>query len=204
MVGGCSKQEEGDPAVWFNFYYLLYFVLDFTFCEMRKMNLMFFVVLFVAAACNKKEQNNVEVTSAEQPKSEINVPNERPRLNVMLQDGRNVDLRTLEENFMLVLFNPTCDHCHDQARQIKNKIAAFSKYNIYFVSSESMDIVQQFAKQLELENLKNVYFGTATGEKVYEEFGPISTPSTYIYKKDGSLVESFDGLVDVEVMMKYL
>jgi len=159
----------------------------------------------VAVSCNKTRTPDGDTNiKNDEPSTPVRVPNERPELSVMLLDGRNIDLRILEEDFMLVLFNPTCDHCHDQAKQIKNRIDAFKDYNIYFVSSESIEITRQFSKQLELENLKNVYFGNATGEKVFDQFGPISTPSTYIYKKDGSMVESFDGLVDVEVMIKYL
>lgn len=158
-------------------------------------------VLMFMFSCESKKAETVRGEDAS-PKPVQR--NERPDLKVMLQDGRQIDLRTLEEDFVLVLFNPDCDHCHEQAKQIKGRMEAFSKYNLYFVSSQDMEMINEFAKQMELTNQKNVFFGNAASQAVYDVFGPIPTPSTYIYKKDGAFIQSFESLVDVEVIVKYL
>lgn len=161
-------------------------------------------VATLIAACDNRAQNESKAEPVAEQQQPTAIRNERPSLKIMLTDGRQLDLRNLSEDFVLVLFNPECDHCHDEARQIKSRLEAFAKYNLYFVSSENMEMIDQFAKQVELEKQPNVFFGNGASQSVYDNFGPIPTPSVYIYKKDGQRVQDFEGQVDVEVIIKYL
>jgi peroxiredoxin len=157
-----------------------------------------------AAACGSKEKKP-EPTPAENPTPSVaTVKNERPVMTLTLTDGSQIDAQALNEQMVLVLFQPDCDHCQNEATQIRKRLNAFKDYQLYFISSQPMEAIQKFAKDYKLYDLPNVHFGFTTVENVLNNYGAISAPSIYIYTKEGRLVESFDGLVDVEVVIKYL
>jgi thioredoxin-related protein len=162
--------------------------------------LAFIVVVFVG--CEKKEK---PVEKAEDVKVvEPEIKNERPVMTFTLTDGSKVDAQTIGEKMVLVLFQPDCDHCQAEAKQIKARLDAFRDYHLYFISSQPMEVINQFAKDYQLAGKENVHFGWTSVENVLNNFGAISAPSIYIYTKEGRLVESFDGQVDVEVVIRYL
>jgi thioredoxin-related protein len=163
--------------------------------------LLFVVVVFVS--CETKENKPVEkAEAAEVAKPEIK--NERPLMTFTLTDGNKVDAQEINEKMVLVLFQPDCDHCQAEAKQIKARLDAFKDYQLYFISSQPIEVINQFAKDYQLSGKNNVHFGWTSVESVLNNFGAISAPSIYIYTQEGKLVESFDGQVDVEMVIRYL
>jgi peroxiredoxin len=156
----------------------------------------------ILSACVKKEKPVEEVVEKE--KAPTVIKNERPVMTFTLTDGGQVDAHELDDKMVLVLFQPDCDHCQMEAKQIKNRLEAFKDYELYFISSHPMALIQEFAKDYQLVNIPNVHFGYTSVQSVWNNYGGISAPSIYIYSKEGRLVESFEGQVDVEVVIKYL
>ena len=109
----------------------------------------------------------------------------------------------LPGNVALVLFQPDCDHCQREAEQIRLNLEGFKDYKLYFISSAPMPEITRFAEQYKLVNLNNVVFARTEAQNVIKAFGPIEAPSIYLYKK-GSLIESFNGEVAIEVVLKYI
>lgn len=163
---------------------------------------IFIFAIFFIAGCEPKKP----LKEAEKPPvvAEPEIRNERPVMTFTLSDGEQVDVRDLDQQMVLVLFQPDCSHCKDEAKQIKNRLEAFTNYNLYFISSQPMEEVNNFAKEYGLDGLANVHFGWTSVESVLNNFGAISAPSIYIYTKEGRLVESFEGQVDVETVIRYL
>ncbi|HYC85664.1 MAG TPA: redoxin domain-containing protein [Chryseosolibacter sp.] len=158
-------------------------------------------LLMFIAGCEKKEPPaKVEAPAVETPV----IKNERPVMAFTLTDGSMVNARDIDEQMLLILFQPDCDHCQDEARQIKKRLEAFKDYQLYFISSQPIEMIEKFSRDYQLTNLPNVHFGHTEVQNVWNNFGSISAPSMYLYSKEGRLVESFEGLVDVEVIIKYL
>jgi thioredoxin-related protein len=132
------------------------------------------------------------------------VKDDRPPITIRLTDGTDLKVKEQNRKMVLVLFQPDCDHCQDQAKQIRKRLEAFKDYRIYFISSEAQETILKFSRDYDLFNKDNVSFGFVSVDDVLSHFGSISTPSIYIYKETGELVQSFDGLVDVEVVIQYL
>lgn len=166
--------------------------------------ILLFIICFLALSCSSRDRDNKQESEAIPEAAVAPIKNERPVMNLTLTDGRQIDAQTMNEQMVLVLFQPDCDHCQREATQIKKRLEAFRDYKIYFISSHPMEIIQKFATDYKLDNEPNVFFGYTTVENVLNNYGAISAPSIYIYTKEGRLVESFDGLVDVEVIIKYL
>ncbi len=164
--------------------------------------LVIFAVCVAILSCGKKQQTE----SAVEDETTLPTPvrNDRPPITIRLTDGTDVKIREQESKMVLILFQPDCDHCQDEAKQISGRLEAFKDYQIYFVSSESQETILKFSKDYDLFNKDNVHFGFASVDDILAHFGSISTPSIYIYNESGELVQSFDGLVDVSVIIQYL
>jgi peroxiredoxin len=158
--------------------------------------------LLFAYGCVQKEKP-ADVIVPEQETQPV-IRNERPVMTFTLTDGSQVNAQELRDQMLLILFQPDCDHCQDEAKQIKKRMEAFKDYQLYFISSHPLDLIEKFSKEYQLVNMPNVHFGYTPVQSVWNNYGSISAPSVYIYSKEGRLVESFEGQVDVEVIIKYL
>jgi peroxiredoxin len=162
-----------------------------------KQVMLFFAVLVALSGCSKKEKE----VSQQAVKT---VPNDLPVMTISLPDGKTIDAKTLEGKNILILFQPDCDHCQHEAEDIRENLAAFADYTLYFISSASMADIEKFAADYKLADNRNVVFGWTSTENVLNNFGPIQAPSVYIYTGQGRLVQKFNGQTDIGVILKYL
>lgn len=163
-----------------------------------------FILLLITGCSGKEGSAPSEKSTDTMQAVAAETKNERPLMTLTLADGSLIEARDLEEPMLLIFFQPDCDHCQNEAKQIRQKLDEFRDYKLYFISSHPMDVIRKFAADYKLNDQPNVHFGYATVESVLNNYGPISAPSVYIYSRDGRLVESFDGEVDVGVIIKYL
>jgi thioredoxin-related protein len=122
---------------------------------MLKKNLPFFVFAFAVMllGCDqKKEEKQTETPTVAEK-------NDRPVMQVTLVDGKQIEMSTREENMILIFFQPDCDHCQHEAEDIEKRMNEFKDYNLYFISSHPMDIIQQFAVDYKLVKYPNLYLG---------------------------------------------
>ena len=205
MVGRCSKQKKGNQALWHDYFVVTYLILGVEiFLIMRKRIICLLIMLFAAItfSCDKKPRTESAVE--DEPVNKVVERDDRPPITLRLIDGTNVQVQKLKKKIIIILFQPDCDHCQDEAKQIEKRFDAFRNYELYFVSSEQPEVILQFAKDYQLLNKPNIYFGFVSVDDVVNNFGSISTPAIYIYKETGELVQNFDGLVDIDVVVKYL
>jgi peroxiredoxin len=127
-----------------------------------------------------------------------------PPLEIQLNDGSKVSVKNLPGKIALILFFPDCDHCQREAAQIQKNITGFKDYTLYFISSAPFEDINHFATTYQLQNYKNVVFARSEAKNVIEAFGPIETPTIYLYNKDGGLIETFSGEIAIEVVLKYI
>ena len=127
-----------------------------------------------------------------------------PPLEIQLNDGSKVSVKNLPGKIALILFFPDCDHCQREAAQIQKNIGGFKDYTLYFISSASFEDINHFAHTYQLANYKNVVFARAESRDVIDAFGPIETPTIFLYDKNGNLIETFSGEVAIEVVLKYI
>lgn len=135
---------------------------------------------------------------------ELGNVNGLPPLEIQLKDGSKVSVKNLPGKIALILFFPDCDHCQREAAQIQKNLAGFKDYTLYFISSAPFEEINHFAHTFQLANYKNVVFARAESRDVIQTFGPIETPTIFLYDKNGELIESFSGEVAIEVILKYI
>jgi peroxiredoxin len=153
-----------------------------------------FVTLLVCCS-NSNEKKQAEIAQAK---------NDLPMLEITLNDGSKKSVKDLPGKIALILFFPDCDHCQREAEQIQKNISGFKDYTLYFISSANFEEINHFATTYQLHNYKNVVFARTESQNVLDAFGPIETPTIYLYNKDGKLIETFAGEIAVEVILKYI
>ena len=104
---------------------------------------------------------------------------------------------------ILIFFNSTCDHCQQEAIDIKENISGFNKGAVVFFSSESLAAIRDFSTRSGLSAHSFVHFAKIDSEKLFDEFGVLSVPHTFIYNKERKLVKEFKGAAAAEAILKY-
>lgn len=174
------------------------------------MNRLFHLVLLLCVGLTACGNKDTSAPSAEQSKvkpeaEQIRSPTtEVPDLPLTLRDGTRKSASELSGNVALILFQPDCDHCQREAEDIRRNIDGFKDFELYLISSAPLEEVIQFARQYDLEGQKQVHLATTTVPDILRSFGPIDAPSIYLYGQDGKLIQSFNGEVAIEVVLKYI
>lgn len=194
LVGGYPEQKKGNSTVWDGraryICHLYNFIIHLT---MYKIIISLLVVNLVILSCSsKKDEKQISP-----PSTETAAVNEYPDIVLVLADGGKIQTRALKGNNIFILFQPDCDHCQEEAIHIEQRLDEFKEYTLYFISSAPMEQIKGFAQNFDLDGKKNVRFAWTTTEGVLTHYGPIPTPSVYIYS-NGRLKQSFQGQTDIE------
>lgn len=140
------------------------------------------------------------VTQQAEPVASAPAPpaSDLPDLTITKLDNSQVRVKDLQGRNILVLFQPDCDHCQRETKEIRAHLAAFKDYTLYFVSNYPADQLRKFAQDYQLAFEPNVVFATATLEGILNTLGPQPSPSVYIYDEQGRLVNKFLGETKIE------
>lgn len=164
-----------------------------------------FVLLAMFTSCTGKSGAKTDPAKlAAETEQSDSLMEKAPKFNLILENGDKTTLDKLPGKVALILFQPDCDHCQREAEDIKRHIAGFKSFQLYFVSSAPIDEVIAFARKYDLYGHPNVKLGTTTVTDIINTYGPIDAPSIYLYGDDGSLIQSFNGEVAIEVVIKYI
>ena len=165
------------------------------------MKILVVLIMFTSLiACSQNEKPKHESAAAETPAP----ANQQPDFLIVFLDGQKKSFQTLEGKVALILFQPDCDHCQREAADIEKNLPGFKDFKLYFVSSASLNEIDAFAREYKLKDKPNVFFGTTEAVNVLKHFGPVETPSLYLYSEQKQLIESFNGEVAIEVVVKYI
>lgn len=165
---------------------------------MMKIVYAFLVLSFMVSGCSSKKEEKANTSTPS--RQEVN---EYPPLTLKLENGEQLAAKSLKGNNVFVMFQPDCSHCQEEAIHIEQRLQEFNDYTLYFISSAPMDQITAFAESFDLDDQEQVKFAWTAPEGVLTYYGPIQTPSVYIYS-DGKLRQSFNGQTDIETILKAL
>jgi hypothetical protein len=111
---------------------------------------------------------------------------------------------SLGKSLILILFNSSCDICHAEATQIKNKLGLLKTARLIFVSIEPSKDIEKFSLSTKLKNEDNVFFYRIDPEMVSNLFGSAGVPQINIYDSNYALIKEFDGEIKVSAVASYL
>jgi hypothetical protein len=196
LVGGCTEQKENSTGLWNRRPDQLCFILDLILnLNGSMLRTIYILMTLPLIACSVKTEEKEEVSAAQ--------ANEYPDISLTLENGQKVSAKQLEGNNVFVLFQPDCDHCQEEAIHIGQRLGEFGDYNLYFISSAPMEQITAFARNFDLDDKPRVKFAWTSTEGVLTYFGPIQTPSVYIYKQ-GKLKQGFNGQTEIDKILSAL
>jgi len=130
--------------------------------------------------------------------------NDLPTMVLKELDGSSIFTKELSpDRIILILFQPDCDHCQREARQIKENIGAFADYSLYFISADSLNEINNFSITYALNDISTIHFAQADVQSILDNFGPIPAPSLYIYSA-GKLIAKFNGETKIDEILNSL
>lgn len=166
---------------------------------LKRLQLLQLLALIFLFQCQKSEKIS---SAAQQTNTSEPAVNEMPSMEVILLNGSKKNMKDVNEDVVIILFQPDCDHCQREATQIQERLRVFDDYSLYFISSSSLGEIEKFSTDYKL-NGPQIHFAQTTVESILSNFGSIPAPSLYIYRKK-KLVKKFNGETNIEEVLKFL
>lgn len=130
-----------------------------------------------------------------------------PELRLVKQDRttlRNADLNN-GATLMLMLFNPTCEHCEDQTDTLRKYIYLFKKTNLILVAGPMMGpYLDMFKNGHKLDDYPTIQLALDSNAYADKTFLYQTLPQINIYDKNQKLVKIFVGNVPIDSLRQYI
>lgn len=105
---------------------------------------------------------------------------------------------------IFLYFNSECEHCQNEAEQIRDNIKKFANVQLVFISFEEPKQIEAFAAKYKLNHYDNVNFLCDSKVSFATTFDVNSLPTVVIYDKNKKLVKKIKGEVKVENILNML
>jgi peroxiredoxin len=162
-------------------------------------------IQFSCSSSTKKDNQTTASTEVSKDSTGTQGGKTLPDMKLVNLNGSEFNARTLTGyKTILILFQPDCEHCQNEARQIAERLPKFAAYKLYFISSATVKDIEKFSSDYKLSGFSNINFAHTEVQSVLDSFGPIPAPSLYIYSDKGELTEKFEGEMEIDVVLKYL
>jgi peroxiredoxin len=110
--------------------------------------------------------------------------------NPYTQDSLSGELTTV-----FIWFHSNCDFCVHKARNIAEHLHDFTDTQLLFISSEAVEVIETFAKNMGLLDQPDVLFLQDRKHIFPMRFDVNSAPHTLVYDKNRELLRRFAGQV---------
>lgn len=106
----------------------------------------------------------------------------------------------------VMLFNPSCSHCEDQAELLMQRIGEFSKVRIVMLTDTMNSLyLPNFITAYKIDQHKDVVtIGTDIGDYIKNAFLYQSLPQISVYNAERKLVRNYSGGVAIDSLVQYL
>lgn len=158
------------------------------------------IVLFSLSYCFLFSCSTPSSQSKESETPATPSQNDLPSMPITTLDRADINTRNLKGNTILILFQPDCDHCQREAREIRENLEAFRAYNLYFISADQMSAIEKFGNDYDLIGHPNIHLALTSVDNVLKSFGAIAAPSVYIYTNQ-RLMQKFNGETAIEKIL---
>jgi len=158
---------------------------------------------------NKSEQKNaLFITTADGKKvyyNEVGAP--LPPFRFYRNDGRFVTHESLYNDapLLVVLFNPTCEHCQLMAQEFKNNISLFRKSHLVFVAANGLyAYLPYFIEHSGVGNEPKIQLTVDSSGFIPKTFLYKALPQINIYNKERKLEKIFFSNVPIDSLRSYI
>lgn len=153
------------------------------------------IVVFLLSIVVQKISHESEVESLKQSLEDF---------TLVESDGNQISSTALcNGTTVLILFNPTCEHCLAEIKDIRAHHVLFKEITIALVSTESLEAINAFASDLNLGSFDNMKWYQISPDDLYKHFGTVSYPEIYTYR-NRHLIDHHKGETKAEAILENL
>jgi len=105
---------------------------------------------------------------------------------------------------LFVYFNSECEFCQAEAKGIQKHLDSLKNIQLLFISFETADKIEAFAKNYKLLNKENIVFLEDKNMAFAPLFDAKGIPFMLLYGKDNKLIQKFRGVTKVEKIIALL
>lgn len=128
-----------------------------------------------------------------------------PNFSFYTIDGNEFSNKNLQKKpSVFVYFNSECIYCKSETKKIKERLEDFKEVQLFFISFEKNEIIQQFAKDYELFHEENVLFLEDKKGEFSKLFDVNSIPFMVIYDEHKKLLKKFKGATNIDATLEVL
>jgi thioredoxin-related protein len=109
-----------------------------------------------------------------------------------------------KQKTMLVIFNPECDHCQQEATSLKQQLPKLNKVQILMVSTAPLSAIKAFAAQYKLEQEPMVLFAQDKHFFLFTFYNLRSLPFHAFYDKKMQLITVKEGSMTIDKILTAL
>ncbi len=105
---------------------------------------------------------------------------------------------------VLIYFDPDCDHCQREAREIQQQGASLTGATVVMLSAAPVAALKTFATTYRLTNVPGLRVAHVDRQVAQTTFGFTSVPDVLIYHANGTLSRRFKGETSIAAITRYL
>jgi thiol-disulfide isomerase/thioredoxin len=109
--------------------------------------------------------------------------------------SRSTDERARDLDKLVILYNPECDACYAELKQISTNAKLLDDLNVYLITTASKDIIDPYLENFDLSEIKYLSSGILRAESLGKFIIPY--PTTLIYTREGFFYKGFKGSIDL-------
>jgi peroxiredoxin len=105
---------------------------------------------------------------------------------------------------LLVFFHSHCDYCAHELTALNDARHRLIETNVVFFSPEHPDTLRRFMAEFNFDECENIFVGRANQRELFDWFGEMVPPTSFVYDEKMHLVEKFKGLRKIDVILEAL
>lgn len=176
----------------------------------RKLLIIAFVCCSLLAFAQKQKSKKEPVKSG--PADTVKVDYKHPgaplpKVKMILMNGKTLTNHDLDNNASLIvmLFNPTCEHCELQTETFKQNIFLFKKTKLVLMAGSMMrPYLDFFETTHKVSEYPTMLLGVDSSNFIDNTFLYQSLPQINIYDKNRKLERTFTGNVPMDSLKRYI
>lgn len=176
---------------------------------MKNLLTLLCIIACVPMACGQpakgKKKIKEETHAAPVDYKKIGAP--LPPLHIYTRDGLHLTEKDLAGDgyLILMLFNPTCDHCEEQTRLFKEHLSAFKKTRLALLAAGSMvPHLGYFSQITQTADVPELIIGVDSADYIDQTFQQVTLPQINVYNSERKLVDVFLGSTPLDSLQKYI
>jgi thiol-disulfide isomerase/thioredoxin len=157
---------------------------------------LFIVLCSVLSACHSQPQDATANT--------LKTIQQIPAFTIMsAPDSIAFTSEQLQKNkpVVLVFFNPDCDHCQKETKELLAYKNELKDIQIVMSSVLPYKLINEFYKDYNIASMPNIKMGQDVNYALGKKYRPARFPGIYIYDASGSLAKVFAGNAGVPAIL---